>query len=1082
MAWRNLIVLFLHSYMSRKEKDDTIENILAQYSTDNRQKDMTKRCSSGMYKTSKSTGKETRTGLDESMMDLSRRPGKHPFMSTEEYSHFEENGTEKIEMTGRGGTDVDDITFGDRDYSNGIDFDDITFGDRDYSNGADFDDITFGDYSDGMDFDDNLFGDGDDDQDSLFGDIDDLFGGFSESGEDGPFEPDSFNLFTHKKFYQDKKTRKVAAKVKDVPLLKEKLEKRSEAPILAAAKKMKKQEPAFNPKDVAETLGVPPQKTPAKVSPVQLPVKKDMKVLASDKNDGLLVEKAPKIKTAVAQKPEQQTQPLEKQQAVGLPEAAPVQKKIRQAPVAQPKQLQAAEPTPFDFVERPKKVSPIAAPIAVQKKALAPVEAAVVQKNPVQIEAAVVQKKVPAPIAAPRKPVQSVPTVVQTPAHVCPFCVQKKKQTPAEPVCVQKPAQDKPVGVQKEAEKTVLQKNILVVNGIPYQALPQGEQPIPSQPAKKTVLKEEKIQPPVLKNEKACVSPAPVKENRKGLLKETPLPAVRQPPRQKEHPLIPAEKLAEFSPAAQSYIQNAVACILQEVREKATDENNQSLSELPQEKNTVLENKESLSVPGEQPAPKTKKKDFPFEFEEKEPRKTFCTICRERSPGVLETKTRVACAERTQEEACPVREEVCPAQEETLQVQEENSLAGKTRLKFGIIRSTKHSPHSKECHVSMEDGEMLENTQALLRQILEKDGVRETARLVMEPNENDSIDEHEIKFLIGEALVEKTPEAHIEQEQPEEKTQEALAELEIEELFDALRNIPYKITPKALCQNAPEKKARKTRKFKNLGKKGTGRESQTYKVQQEDSKKNYLLKVPFADFQCHAEKEFGITHAARKGNPFVVSPIAMFGEKEHKKLLFEYLGTSLSNIVESEKLEEAEVKFYAAELVAALVNMHRKRIYHGDLTLDNIRLDNGHVKIIDFGNAEAPSLGYKGRYFTLRKNSLNSEKFFQKLEAMDIVFLGGSVYQLFTKKDFPEGIWPHAFASSFWKTTPHMEKLGLPDGISPEAKDFIWKCRSVDALSMLNGKLKDHPWFKDIDWTLFEKRGACPPYLPSSKL
>lgn len=47
------------------------------------------------------------------------------------------------------------------------------------------------------------------------------------------------------------------------------------------------------------------------------------------------------------------------------------------------------------------------------------------------------------------------------------------------------------------------------------------------------------------------------------------------------------------------------------------------------------------------------------------------------------------------------------------------------------------------------------------------------------------------------------------------------------------------------------------------------------------------------------------------------------------------------------------VKFYAAQIVMALGELHKKGIMHRDMKLENILVDNsGYLKIIDFGLAK----------------------------------------------------------------------------------------------------------------------------------
>ena len=52
--------------------------------------------------------------------------------------------------------------------------------------------------------------------------------------------------------------------------------------------------------------------------------------------------------------------------------------------------------------------------------------------------------------------------------------------------------------------------------------------------------------------------------------------------------------------------------------------------------------------------------------------------------------------------------------------------------------------------------------------------------------------------------------------------------------------------------------------------------------------------------------------------------------------------------------EEEKAKFYIAEILVAIENLHERNIIYRDLKPDNVVIDNdGHCQLIDFGMAKA---------------------------------------------------------------------------------------------------------------------------------
>ena len=70
-------------------------------------------------------------------------------------------------------------------------------------------------------------------------------------------------------------------------------------------------------------------------------------------------------------------------------------------------------------------------------------------------------------------------------------------------------------------------------------------------------------------------------------------------------------------------------------------------------------------------------------------------------------------------------------------------------------------------------------------------------------------------------------------------------------------------------------------------------------------------------------------------------------------------GGELYKIFQSQnRFPEADVRFYAAQIILAVGELHNKGIMHRDLKLENIMVDeDGYLKLIDYGLAKTVTEG-----------------------------------------------------------------------------------------------------------------------------
>lgn len=179
---------------------------------------------------------------------------------------------------------------------------------------------------------------------------------------------------------------------------------------------------------------------------------------------------------------------------------------------------------------------------------------------------------------------------------------------------------------------------------------------------------------------------------------------------------------------------------------------------------------------------------------------------------------------------------------------------------------------------------------------------------------------------------------------------------------------------------------------------------------------------------------------------------------------------------------EAMAKFYAAEIILALIHLHEQGIVYRDLKPENIMLDvDGHVKLADFGLAkEGVTSELNGTYTMCGTPEYLPPEILNRAghgTAVDWWNLGMVIYEMLTGRP------P-------WYTQDRQElfnrlrgaDLAFPQGLSPEAMNLIEGLLMRDPAKRLGAidvrEITYHPFFSEIDWNLLYNRQVQPLYRP----
>ncbi|OIW31341.1 camp-dependent protein kinase catalytic subunit [Coniochaeta ligniaria NRRL 30616] len=232
------------------------------------------------------------------------------------------------------------------------------------------------------------------------------------------------------------------------------------------------------------------------------------------------------------------------------------------------------------------------------------------------------------------------------------------------------------------------------------------------------------------------------------------------------------------------------------------------------------------------------------------------------------------------------------------------------------------------------------------------------------------------------------------------------------------------------------------------------------------------------------------------GHPFITNLRASFSDPDFLYLLLDYVpgGELFSYLRKWRRFDEDMARFYAAEIVLVLEYLHERQggVAYRDLKPENLLLDEeGHIKLVDFGFAKR--LGNNANTaddkpqetYTLcgTPEYLAPEVIHNKghTTAVDWWALGILIYEFLT--GYPP----------FWHQNPieiYKQIVEKPvvfpqePHISDEAEDLIRQFCTVDRsrrLGNISGgaaRVKEHPFFRGVDWDAVYSRKHKGPIIP----
>ncbi|EGG18760.1 protein kinase 2 [Cavenderia fasciculata] len=270
---------------------------------------------------------------------------------------------------------------------------------------------------------------------------------------------------------------------------------------------------------------------------------------------------------------------------------------------------------------------------------------------------------------------------------------------------------------------------------------------------------------------------------------------------------------------------------------------------------------------------------------------------------------------------------------------------------------------------------------------------------------------------------------------------------------------------------------------------GKGSFGKVMQVKKKDDGKIYAMKVLRKD-AIIARKQVNHTKSEKTilqgvSHPFIVNLHFAFQTRDKLYMILDFVngGELFYHLKREGRFSEPRVKLYAAEIVSALAHLHQQDIVYRDLKPENILLDSdGHICITDFGLSKKiettdGTFTFCGTPEYLAPEVLNGHGHGC---AVDWWSLGTLLFEMLT------GLPPFYSqnVSMMYQKILNGE-LKIPSYISPEAKSLLEGLLTRDVDRRLGSKggpeVKNHPWFKNIDWDMLDRKEIEVHFKPKVK-
>jgi len=224
---------------------------------------------------------------------------------------------------------------------------------------------------------------------------------------------------------------------------------------------------------------------------------------------------------------------------------------------------------------------------------------------------------------------------------------------------------------------------------------------------------------------------------------------------------------------------------------------------------------------------------------------------------------------------------------------------------------------------------------------------------------------------------------------------------------------------------------------------------------------------------------------AKVDSPFLAKLHYSFQNDDNLFLVMDFIngGEVFHHLSNEKRFTEDRTRFYAAQIVIGIEYLHNMGVIYRDLKPENLLLSaKGNIVMTDFGlskqglqAADSRTATFCGTPEYLAPEIIKGEEY---TKAIDWWSVGTIIFEMLT------GLPPFYTEDEENMYTKIMTAdLDFPQYLSPDVIDIISKFLRRDPLQRLQiaSEIKEHPWFRAIDWVKLVNLEIEPPFKPNVK-